>query len=749
MSSGRVPSFLPVASTIVSLVLLPIVINFATGGERWAWPVVVLLGVTAVSLTAWELLRRRTRISGRVPDHPRNRPNALARIDHYLRQRLQNSLAEKVRIALRLDERPGAVVRLENLRVQPVDGEEYRIVGVTDVDTVFREMQESLLILGAPGAGKTTLLLDLAQRLGAVARQDPTAPLPVFVDLARWSTSPRVRRTVGAKNDPDMFLEWLLRELHLRYTIPPSVGRAWLTDGKLALLLDGLDEVASTDQSDCIDQLNQLQERLGGPQLCVCSREEDYNKLRRQLHLQGAVTIRPLDREEVLDYCRRSEGRLDQVLIALERDEELWDLLRSPLMLNIIALAYQGESTEVVFSDDGPDGQRRMIFDSYIVEVLARRHAPVAGYTPERAIRCLALQALLAPTGPVSRGAWSSNLPRPMNLASNERVGAISFDRLVPVAVASALSGTAFMATLNLGVSGIVATILCSLLVMTPMAIRHGLNRGVPSVTDVPTRWKAVAVVGGFAVGLFAVSLGAVLASLYSTLSVGWATMVFFLSAGILATAVSRAGLTLLVALVIVVWQIPHVGSSHQLMQGYLIGLMSGTAICLIVDLGRQLRESSMANRVGRGSSGYLQWSATLGVATAALTWTLVDRQLSPTWLPLIGVCIGLLVRPEFNHPNSQILPRILSDWSSLIVLRLAMIDRGHWLLRWRRFLRFACDRSLLVEVNGEYQFVHALVEDHFAQCDPDILAARVRERMSHSLVAPLGARGGGQHSPG
>jgi hypothetical protein len=48
----------------------------------------------------------------------------------------------------------------------------------------------------------------------------------------------------------------------------------------------------------------------------------------------------------------------------------------------------------------------------------------------------------------------------------------------------------------------------------------------------------------------------------------------------------------------------------------------------------------------------------------------------------------------------------------------------------WRRgLLRFAADRSLLSFVDTEYRFVHLLVRDHLAACDPAALAAAVSTR--------------------
>jgi hypothetical protein len=54
--------------------------------------------------------------------------------------------------------------------------------------------------------------------------------------------------------------------------------------------------------------------------------------------------------------------------------------------------------------------------------------------------------------------------------------------------------------------------------------------------------------------------------------------------------------------------------------------------------------------------------------------------------------------------------------------------------LPWRRgpFLRYAADRYVLARSGrSEYAFIHLLVRDHLADCDPDALAAKVDRRIA------------------
>lgn len=120
-----------VVTVSLTLVLLPIAINVGTGGTApgflapyvdWTWPLIGFLWVVAIVTALFEVRSRRLpTVSGRSADQPRNRPNALARVDRYLAERVAGSLASRTRIALALDERPEAVVRPYDLLVQPLD----------------------------------------------------------------------------------------------------------------------------------------------------------------------------------------------------------------------------------------------------------------------------------------------------------------------------------------------------------------------------------------------------------------------------------------------------------------------------------------------------------------------------------------------------------------------------------------------------------------------------------------------------
>ena len=230
----------------------------------------------------------------------------------------------------------------------------YRLSDGLDIGGVFDRLDESMLLLGAPGAGKTTQLLDLAAALVDRARGDDEATVPVLLDLAAWSRrrwSP-LDWWRGGDWQPRSLTDWLVAELGARYGIPSAIGRAWLREGRLILLLDGLDEVSESFRERCVHEINAIPGRL-----VVCSREADYDALAARLSLQGALVIRPLSREEASSYlaARRSRPAGDPV-------DDVGELLTSPLMVNVLLIADDVPSP--VEAD--PVVWRRRLLDAYV-----------------------------------------------------------------------------------------------------------------------------------------------------------------------------------------------------------------------------------------------------------------------------------------------------------------------------------------------------------------------------------------------
>jgi len=228
---------------------------------------------------------------------------------------------------------------------------------------VFDELGtgRTLLILGAPGAGKTTTLLELTRDLLARAEQDVAHPMPVVFNLSSWS----VKFSLA---------QWLTQELSNKYQVTTSLGNTWIQEQQLLLLLDGLDEVTPEQREACIQAINQFHQTFGETEIVVCSRLEDYQALTYQLTFQAAIALQPLTPSQVEQYLAQAGPGMTTVRQALQTDEALQVLVRSPLMLSILTLAYQDIALASLPQQD-LESRRHHLFETYVQRMLHRRGA--------------------------------------------------------------------------------------------------------------------------------------------------------------------------------------------------------------------------------------------------------------------------------------------------------------------------------------------------------------------------------------
>lgn len=210
-----------------------------------------------------------------------------------------------------------------------------------------------LLILGEPGSGKTNELLALAKVLLQRAKQAEECPVAVIFELSAWSD-----------DQGKTFSDWLCEQLQDKYSIRPEVSYQWIQKNQLLPLLDGLDELrrvegvdATSEEIDrkrqakqikCIRAINEFLDMYLGTSTVVCCRRKEYEALEAQgetlKRLNGAIYLEELDDEQIQDYLEKRNRK--SLWEAIKNQPNLLSLIRSPLFLLMLVVAYQGQAIQ-------------------------------------------------------------------------------------------------------------------------------------------------------------------------------------------------------------------------------------------------------------------------------------------------------------------------------------------------------------------------------------------------------------------
>ena len=327
-----------------------------------AFPIqVVFVFVVLITLT---LL---SHIGGREPDatlqralSEQDRIHMLRRLCLRYEQMFAQSLQGVIQVEMGLISRPAAVQNAVSLSLRLPDQPEQSLPLNTSIIEAYELAQQELLILGEPGAGKSTLLLELAHYLVQQAEQNVAQPLPILLPLSSWAT----RRC--------SLQDWLVEQFALLYEVHPSLSQQWIQAKQFLPLLDGLDEMEASARTACITAINTYHREHLQP-LVVCSRTNEYDTAARQelLALHVAVVVQPLSLEQVDTHLANIGQPLAALRTALTKNPSLQVLVTTPLMLQILMLAYHDISVQELSNKDAQ--LREQIWTDYIQRMVDRK----------------------------------------------------------------------------------------------------------------------------------------------------------------------------------------------------------------------------------------------------------------------------------------------------------------------------------------------------------------------------------------
>ena len=234
-------------------------------------------------------------------------------------------------------------------------------------DLITRRPSPIYILLGAPGSGKSVLLERLRLQTAREAIADQTHQIPFLVRLSRY------------KGDQLTPLTWLKGEWESWYakTAAQLPFETLLQDGKLLLLLDGLNEIPHADQTEYDDKVagwsEFLARHLGRNRAIFTCRTLDYSahlEASERLKLQQ-VQVEPLSPEKIHTFLtKHAAGRADAAWETIRQDRRLVELYAIPFFLKL--LINQLETTGTV-----PRGRAALITgyirDSLFHELIRRK----------------------------------------------------------------------------------------------------------------------------------------------------------------------------------------------------------------------------------------------------------------------------------------------------------------------------------------------------------------------------------------
>ncbi len=205
----------------------------------------------------------------------------------------------------------------------------------SDFAAAYEYYDGRVLLLGDPGAGKTITLWQFALSAIAWRTKDSTQPLPILASIPTWDI----------RTAPPL-IDWLSAS----YGAPPNTADI-IQQGKALLLLDGLDELGGEREDPT------TKERIPDPRprfmdalralpesncVIVTCRVKDYEEIGQKIALKGALTLRALNDAQIRDYLRD----LPELWDALQVDEQLRNVTRTPILLSYFAFGYKEASAE-------------------------------------------------------------------------------------------------------------------------------------------------------------------------------------------------------------------------------------------------------------------------------------------------------------------------------------------------------------------------------------------------------------------
>lgn len=334
-------------------------------------------------------------LSARWPDYLRETPGAQAAFDRYLRGYTERY--GQVRLLGMSEPIPLKTIYTAVQMVDPSVLKRWKTA--TELEKAFRTSSsrdflpkdtsrkdglalanetQFLNILGQPGAGKSTFLrrIGLEALLPSAERKYRHDCVPVFVELKRL------------KDQNHLHLAQVLRQELTSFGFPETFSHVALKQGKLLILLDGLDEVSSANLETVIDEIKRFVDEHSSNRFITSCRTAFYKTWFPRF---TDVILADFDDEQIERFLQNWFSKADDR--ELETADRVWqtlrrpendatrELARTPLLLTFICLVYDASLSLPANRSDLYEEALKILLEKWAAEKRIRRDPICRGLT--------------------------------------------------------------------------------------------------------------------------------------------------------------------------------------------------------------------------------------------------------------------------------------------------------------------------------------------------------------------------------
>lgn len=200
-----------------------------------------------------------------------------------------------------------------------------RVLGVKAVKKYLK-----LIVLGKPGAGKTTFLKHIAIQCNS--SQMLANLVPIFITL----------KDFAERQQPLSLLEYIIEQF-AAYGVADVVAEQLLTQGRMLILLDGLDEVKEIDSQRVLNLVSSCFNQFHTNRFIITCRiaAKEYN-----FQDFTEVEIADFDRSDIINFANKwfASKEISKIQIFLQKlqaNSSIQELATNPLLLTLLCLVFE------------------------------------------------------------------------------------------------------------------------------------------------------------------------------------------------------------------------------------------------------------------------------------------------------------------------------------------------------------------------------------------------------------------------